>query len=132
MHGLHLTSDLYGCACDARLLTDAALAADACRSAVAAAGLSCVAEKFFAFPRSQGRPGGVTGAILLAESHLALHTWPESGSVTLDVYVCNFTRDNSAQAEHLMRDMVARFAPARAQHKRLTRGEIPRVDHGAT
>jgi spermidine synthase len=41
---------------------------------------------------------GVTGTVLLAESHLAIHTWPETGSVTIDVYVCNFSADNSGKA----------------------------------
>ena len=125
MHGLHLTSDLYSCGCDPLRLTDLGQVADLCRTAVAAAGLTPVAEKFFAFPSNNGRPGGVTGAVLLAESHLAVHTWPESASVTLDVYVCNFTRDNSAKAKRLMRDIVARFEPAREEGNRLTRGEIP-------
>lgn len=125
MRGLHLTADLYGCNSDAGLLTDCGLIQGACKAAVAAAGLSYIGEKFFAFPCGQNQPGGVTGAILLAESHLALHTWPESGSVTLDVYVCNFTRDNSAKAEQLMRDLVARFAPARQEHHRVNRGEAP-------
>ena len=38
--------------------------------------------------------GGVTGMIVLAESHMSLHTWPEKKYVTLDVYVCSFTQDN--------------------------------------
>ena len=37
----------------------------------------------------QFEPQGVTGTVLLAESHLAIHTWPEQGFVTIDVYVCN-------------------------------------------
>ena len=48
-----------------------------------------------------GQPGGITGTILLAESHLAIHTWPERAGVTLDVYVCNFTADNTGKAEQL-------------------------------
>ena len=72
----------------------------------------------------------MTGAILLAESHLALHTWPESRSVALDVYVCNFTRDNAAKAERLMHDLIARFAPARQERNRLTRGAIPGAGNG--
>ena len=38
-----------------------------------------------------------SGAVLLAESHLAIHTWPERRGVTLDVYVCNFTADNTGK-----------------------------------
>ena len=130
MRGLHLTADLFDCACDAQLLVDPGLIGDLCRTAVAVAGLSCVAEKFHAFPSNKSQSGGVTGAILLAESHLALHTWPESRSVALDVYVCNFTRDNAAKAERLMHDLIARFAPVRQERNRLTRGAIPGAGNG--
>lgn len=33
-------------------------------------------------------PGGITGMVLLAESHLALHTFPEHGSITLNLFCC--------------------------------------------
>ena len=122
MQGLHLTADLYGCACDPRLLADAQALAGLGRSAVAGAQLALVAERFHAFPPWQDQAGGVTGALLLAESHLALHTWPERGGVTLDVYVCNFTADNSAKAERLMRTLVDAFAPAEQHVNRIVRG----------
>lgn len=32
--------------------------------------------------------GGVSGAIILAESHESIHTWPEEGFVSLDIFVC--------------------------------------------
>lgn len=38
-----------------------------------------------AFP---GEPGGVTGMLLLAESHLTVHTFPESGLAALNLYCC--------------------------------------------
>lgn len=122
MQGLHLTADLYRCGCDPRLLVDAQALARRCRDAVADAGLTLVADRFFAFPPWQGQAGGVTGALLLAESHLAVHTWPERGGVTLDVYVCNFSTDNSGRAERLMQSMVEAFAPAEQHAQRLIRG----------
>jgi S-adenosylmethionine/arginine decarboxylase-like enzyme len=64
----------------------------------------------------------VTGVVLLAESHLAVHTWPERGGVTLDVYVCNLGRDNSAHAEALLEALLARFAPTRVERHALQRG----------
>src|SRR5690606_16905558 len=60
---------------------------------------------------------------LLMESHLAVHTWPERGGVTLDVYVCNFESDNSGKARRLMNDLVAAFQPERAQYEQLLRGD---------
>ncbi len=122
MQGLHLTADLYGCRCELSLLVNAEALASLCRRAVANAGLTLVAEKFFTFPDWQGQPGGVTGAALLAESHLALHTWPEREGVTLDVYVCNFSGDNSAKAEGLLAELIVAFAPREQNTNRILRG----------
>ena len=122
MQGLHLTADLYGCQCEASLLIDADTLAGLCRQSVADAGLTLVDEKYFAFPEWQGQPGGVTGAALLAESHLAVHTWPERGGVTLDVYVCNFSTDNSGKAEQLLDDLIVAFAPRQQSTNRILRG----------
>jgi spermidine synthase len=122
MQGLHLTADLHGCRCDPALLVDEATLAALCGRAVADAGLTLVAERFFTFPRWEGQPGGVTGAVLLAESHLAVHTWPERGGVTLDVYVCNFPTDNSRKAEALLDDLLVAFDPADRDTNRILRG----------
>jgi spermidine synthase len=122
MQGLHLTADLYGCRCDSDRLIDEDVLARLCRKAVADAGLTLVDEKFHRFPEWEGQPGGVTGALLLAESHLALHTWPERAGVTLDVYVCNFSTDNSSKAEQLMDDLIVAFEPAEQNTNRILRG----------
>jgi S-adenosylmethionine decarboxylase len=74
------------------------------------AGLRPVGELFHRFDAG----GGVTGVVLLAESHLAVHTWPELGAVTIDVYVCNFSGDNSAGPRQLLASLQAAFAPARS------------------
>jgi spermidine synthase len=123
MQGLHLTADLYRCGCDKSLMIDAEALAKLCRDATLAAGLTIVGEKWHAFPEYQGEPGGVTGMLLLAESHLAIHTWPERKGVTLDVYVCNFEADNSTKAQQLMSELERAFQAAQAQHQRIMRGD---------
>ena len=123
MQGLHLTADLYHCACDAVLMTDADTLARLCRQHTLEAGLTLVDEKWHTFPEFQGQPGGVTGMLLLAESHLAVHTWPERKGVTLDVYVCNFQEDNSRKAEALMKAIVEAFQPGDQQRQQLLRGD---------
>ena len=85
MQGVHLTADLRGCPATQPAMADPAALRALCLQSVAAAGLLAVGDLFHRFPA----PGGVTGVVLLAESHLAVHTWPELGAVTLDVYVCN-------------------------------------------
>lgn len=124
MQGLHLTADLHQCHCAPAWLKDAALLGEHCVQAVQAAGLQAVAQLFHTFPDTGHGPGGVTATVLLAESHVCVHTWPEQRAVTLDVYVCNFGADHSAKAHALMGALVARFAPEQVQHNSLRRGQI--------
>jgi S-adenosylmethionine decarboxylase len=118
MDGLHLTADLAGCDTARAAMTDPAALRIACLDAVRTAGLTPVGELFHRFPT----PGGVTGVVLLAESHLAVHTWPELRAATLDVYVCNLGTDNSARAETLLATLAAAFAPGHVERHALQRG----------
>jgi S-adenosylmethionine decarboxylase len=122
MQGLHLTADLHGCAPRNPALTDAAALRRLCLEAVAQAGLAPVGELFHRFTEGGS---GITGVVLLAESHIAVHTWPELAAVTLDVYVCNFGADNSAKAQRLLAALQAAFAPRHAELHCLQRGASP-------
>lgn len=81
--------------------------------------MQVIGHQFYQF-----EPEGVTGAVLLAESHLAIHTWPESGNVTLDVYVCNHLEDNSQKARQLHALMLDILKPVRAGSQEIERGAI--------
>jgi S-adenosylmethionine decarboxylase proenzyme len=120
MHGLHLTADLSGCDPTPPPMVDPQALRALCLQAVTAAGLHPVGELFHRFPA----PGGVTGVVLLAESHLAVHTWPEMGAVTLDVYVCNLAADNGPRARQLLASLQQAFAPTHAQHHAIQRGAV--------
>jgi len=122
MQGLHLTADCHHCRCDATLLVDAAALLQLCLKAVEAAGLQAVSHLVHAFPAVGGQPSGVTATVLLAESHLCIHTWPELQAVTLDVYVCNFGGDHSAKAHCLMDALLAVFKPESTDRHELHRG----------
>lgn len=124
MHGLHLTADLHDCRCEMPWLVDARTVGAACVKAVEAAGLQVVGTLFHAFPSTPQGPGGVTATVLLAESHLCAHTWPEQRGVTLDVYVCNFGADHSAKARAVMEALEALFKPGRVERHALQRGAI--------
>jgi S-adenosylmethionine decarboxylase len=124
MQGLHLTADLHDCTCAPQWLCNAALLGEHCVQAVNASGLQAVAHIFHTFPAVAHGPSGVTATILLAESHLCVHTWPEQRAVTLDVYVCNFGGDHSAKAQTLMNTLVDLFEPGQVQHHRVQRGEV--------
>ncbi len=125
MQGTHLLADWRDCATSptAPAMTDPAALRAACLQAVREAGLHAVGELFHAF----APPGGVTGVVLLAESHLALHTWPELSAVTLDVYVCNLNRANEDRAELLLALLRPLFKPGRAQQQRVLRGALARA-----
>jgi len=114
--GLHVIADLYGCAV-APILTDATLLEETCLSYVREAGLFDVGRLFHAFPGE----GGVTGTVVLAESHLSVHTWPEHGYVSLDVYVCNYTSDNSHKARGLAERLIELFAPEERRVREVSR-----------
>ena len=140
MQGLHLTADLRGCAAERRLMTEPQALRAVCLDAVTGAGLMAVGDLFHGFEAANAPPAaamaraavatqaaaaqaaGVTGVVLLAESHLAVHTWPELDAATLDVYVCNIGADNSARAEALMTVLVAAFAPHEAKRQSHRRG----------
>jgi S-adenosylmethionine decarboxylase len=125
MQGLHLTADLHGCRCAPEWLLDAAALGRACLQAVRGSGLQPVGQLFHGFPSTAQGPGGVTATVLLAESHLCVHTWPEQQAVTLDVYVCNFGADHSDRARALMDALLALFEPASVQRHALQRGTVP-------
>lgn len=106
MDGLHVVANLYRCRGNARYLTDAAALRQFCHDSINRAGLTILGDLFHQFDG-----GGVTGTVVLAESHLAIHTWPELQSVTLDVYVCNYTQDNSAKARQVVIDLMDLYGP---------------------
>lgn len=127
MKGLHIIADLYHCGRDATLgdlLACAAKLRLLCLEACDSAGLTVLGEHFCQFSGADAtQQGGVTGAVVLAESHLAIHTWPERNSATLDVYVCNYTADNSLKAEKLYEILIAALRPGDILVERVLRGK---------
>jgi S-adenosylmethionine decarboxylase proenzyme len=120
MQGLHLLADLREC--DGMALDDVDALRALCLAVVAGAGLRAVGQLFHPFVDDQGRAQGVTGVVLLAESHLAIHTWPELRGVTADVYVCNLGADNSARAQQVLARLVEAFAPGVRRIESVRRG----------
>jgi S-adenosylmethionine decarboxylase len=129
LDGLHLIADLYNCRpISADLLTEPGELEAFCLLAVKGAGLSGVAQLFHSFRDAAARdalnaaPVGITGVVLLAESHCAIHTWPEKNAVTLDVYVCNYGQDNSVKARKLLQALLQGFLPGRVDTQEVIRG----------
>lgn len=66
----------------------------------------------------QFEPDGVSGTILIAESHVSFHSWPEHGYLSLDVFTCG----DSMDARGLIRDVRAGVGAAEARVVELKRG----------
>lgn len=97
--GTHLLIDHHG----ARHLTDEVALRDALTGAAKAAGATVLSAHFHGFPNR----GGITGVVLLAESHISIHTWPEIGFAAIDIFMCG-AADAHAAAAHLDRALAPR------------------------
>ena len=78
--GTHLLVDLWG----ASNLADPELIDRACREAALAAGATILHSHFHHFSPE----GGVSGVVVLAESHISIHTWPERDFAAVDIFMC--------------------------------------------
>ena len=106
------SADLAACAALHRF--DAAAVAGAFSSALRGAGATIVNESHHAFPG-----GGLTCVLILQESHAVVHTWPETGTVNIDIFSCSSRLKSLAAIDELGR----LFAAAR-----VTVQEVPRAD----
>ena len=79
--GQHLLAEYRGC--DRELLDDITRVESLLRRAADLAGATIVAAVFHPFS-----PQGVTGVVVVEESHLSIHTWPEHGYAAVDFYTC--------------------------------------------
>ena len=79
--GRHLLIDLYDC--DERLLDDREYIETQLHAAAEAAGARILGALFHRFS-----PHGVTGVLVVQESHLAVHTWPERRYAAIDLFTC--------------------------------------------
>lgn len=119
MQGIHLVGDLYKCVCSPEILIEANKALDACVKKCLEQGLTVIGKSVYGFENS-----GYTLAVLLAESHFTLHTWPENNSVAMDVYVCNFSQDNTAKARALAKWVGEYFQSQTPEIQEIIRGDI--------
>ncbi|WP_338769055.1 adenosylmethionine decarboxylase [Massilia sp. METH4] len=97
--GTHLLADLSGVA--PALLTSCSRIEALLRAAAEAAGARILHSHFHTFG-----PGlGVTGVVLLAESHMSIHTWPEQAFAAIDIFMCGSTAPQ--RALDVLRDALA-------------------------
>lgn len=79
--GRHILAEVYGCPAD--ILNDVRKIEEVLVNAALEAGAEVREVVFHKFS-----PQGVSGVVVISESHLAIHTWPELGYAALDVFTC--------------------------------------------
>ncbi|MEE8110387.1 MAG: adenosylmethionine decarboxylase [bacterium] len=79
--GRHYLAEYFGC--DREILNDVARIEEAMTEAADKSGATIVNSVFHLF-----NPHGVSGVVVIAESHLAIHTWPEHGFAAADFFTC--------------------------------------------
>ncbi len=79
--GRHLLVELHDC--DKEALNDLSLLREVMVSAAVDCGAVVLGESFHRFS-----PQGVSGVVVIAESHLSIHTWPEYGYAAADIFTC--------------------------------------------
>jgi S-adenosylmethionine decarboxylase len=84
--GRHLIAELYDC--DEEILNNVSEIEYQMSKAAIECGATIVTSTFHRF-----LPHGVSGAIIISESHLAIHTWPEYKYASLDIYTCGDSVD---------------------------------------
>jgi len=79
--GRHLIAEYYGC--KAPLLNEVEQLRSVMIEAAEIVGATVLGHTFHGFS-----PQGASGTVVIAESHLSVHTWPERGYVAVDIYTC--------------------------------------------
>ncbi|MCL4314847.1 MAG: adenosylmethionine decarboxylase [Candidatus Thermoplasmatota archaeon] len=111
--GVQIIADLYGV--DEELISESDKLYDIVETAVKIGRLTKISSDYYQF-----QPRGVSGVVLLAESHLSFHTWPEHGLVTLDIYTCG----NPENADAAFNYLVSVLSPTSVEYKKLSRGNM--------
>lgn len=108
--GVHFLIDLFGCS----NLEKKEDVKKICLEVVRGSNLTLLNSTFHQFS-----PSGVTGLVLLAESHMSVHTWPEHKSVSADVYCCVLSEDHIPMAkkksEKAFKLLVKKFKAKKAK-----------------
>jgi S-adenosylmethionine decarboxylase proenzyme len=112
--GRHLLAEYWGCRLD--VLIDINAIERLLRHAAEAAACTVVQAVFHQFS-----PTGISGVVVIEESHLSIHTWPEHGYAAVDFYTCgNGAPENAHQV------LLAGLQPAEHEVMLLQRGCSPR------
>jgi S-adenosylmethionine decarboxylase len=96
--GIHIIADFYGV--DKDKITYVEQIKPIFEETVRYAGLTKISSDYYQF-----KPKGCSGIVLIAESHLSFHTWPEHELITLDIYTCGDPKQAYLALEFLERSL---------------------------
>ena len=99
--GKHLIIDLFDCDC--RIISDLKAVEKHLIEAVRLSGATIIKPFFHLF-----QPNGVSGLVVVAESHFSIHTWPEYGYSALDIFTCGDRIDSKEALNYLKKHLKAR------------------------
>lgn len=111
--GQHVLAEFFEC--DPNILNNVHLVEKLMIEAALECGATIVQKCFHMF-----NPYGVSGVVIIAESHLAIHTWPELGYAAVDLFTCGDKCDPKVSYEYLKK----MFNSKKALYKELKRGII--------
>jgi S-adenosylmethionine decarboxylase len=109
--GRHLLLELFSC--DEKVLDDLDAIEKFMKEAARVSGATIVESVFHRF-----QPHGISGVVVVAESHLAIHTWPEHGYAAVDFFTCGADIDYWRAHDYLKRT----FAAEDSEVKEIERG----------
>ncbi len=101
--------------CDKEVLNDLSLLRGILLAAAGEAGATVLDESFHRF-----NPQGVSGVVVIAESHLFIHTWPEYGYAAADIFTCG----NSVQPEKAARILIEKLGAKNCSIQEIQRGTL--------
>ena len=111
--GRHLLVEFYDCNPD--IINNKELVEQFMKEAAIKAGSTIVQSVFHMF-----QPHGVSGVVVIAESHLAIHTWPEYKYASVDLYTCGSCVE-PLEAYKYLKD---KFQSKNTDLKEMLRGEM--------
>lgn len=106
--------------CNPNILNNCERIEEQMTQAALACGATVIQKNFHMF-----NPFGVSGVIIIAESHLAIHTWPEYGYAAVDLFTCGESCDPQVAYDYLREAFHAQTA----FYSELKRGELDRSQH---
>ena len=115
--GHQIIAEFYDCNRDS--LNNVEFIRDAMVTAAENAGATIVTETFHHFS-----PHGVSGAVIIAESHLSIHTWPEYGYAAVDLFTCGDTVSSEMAFNYLRETLQSGQVSTMEMH----RGQVDMMD----